>query len=118
MQHYIHYGLGFSGSLLTDKETDYLLEHMTWPDTDEIAVNIVSFTEDFEGRDWATVVVKDCGPIGNAGKMATYRDIQKLASKEIIIDLPTKELILKELTKANLQHLMDEVTVVIFSTNY
>jgi hypothetical protein len=110
--------LGFAGSLLTDKECDYLLEHMTWSDTNKIAVNLVSFTEDFEGRDWATVVIKDCGAIGNSGKMATYREIQKLASKEVIIDLPTKELILNELTKANLQHLIDEVTLIIFSTNY
>ena len=118
MQHYIHYGLGFSGSLLSDKEADYLLENMTCPDTNEIAVNLVSFTEDFEGRDWATFVIKNCGAIGNSGKMETYKNIQKLASKENIIDLPTKELILKELTKAKLQHLIDEVTVIIFSKNY
>lgn len=118
MQHYIHYGLGFSGSLLTEQQAEYLQENITWPKTNEISVNIVSFTEDFEGHDWATVVVKNCGSIGNSGKMNTYKDLQKLVSKEIIIDLPTKELILKELTKANLQHLIDEVTVIIFSENY
>lgn len=118
MQHYIHYGLGFSGSLLTEKEFEYLQDDMTCPNTNEIAVSIVSFTEDFYGKDWSTVVIKNCGTINNSGKMANYKDLQKLVSKELIIDLPTKELILKELTKANLQHLMDEVTVIIFSENY
>lgn len=118
MQHYIHYGLGFSASLLTDEQADNIINNRSWPDTGEIAANIISFTEDYEGKDWAAFILKDCGTLGDTGKFSTFQNIKKLCSKEVIIDLPTKALIEGELAKFNISHLYDNVEVIIFSQNY
>ena len=118
MQHYIHYGLGFSASLLTEEQANHIYDNMSWPNTDEIAANIVSFTEGYEGKDWATLVLKDCGELGKVGKFATFQYLKKICSKEVIIDLPTKSLIEKELAKFNISDLYDYVEVIIFSENY
>ena len=89
MQHYIHYGLGFEGSLLSEEEADVLLS------TNSDNVRLISFTEDYESRDWASVVVKDCGEITNSGKFSTWNNLKKMCSQEVIIDVPTKEYVLK-----------------------
>lgn len=119
MQYYIHYGLGFCGSLLTNEEADILYDScFGCSNYEDIGVSLISFTEDYEGKDWSTVVLKDFGEVSNAGKMVTFADLNKLCSKEKIINLPTKEKILVELKKHNLEHLVDNVEVIIFGNNY
>lgn len=119
MQHYIKYGLGFNADLLTDKEANYLSSNLSKPPTHEIGLNLISFTEVNEiDKDWATVVIKDCGVIPNCGKMASFEQIKKLCSKETIIDTPTKQKIMTELEKHNLTHLFDKIEVILFSECY
>ena len=117
MQNYIHYGLGFSASLLTEAQAENIYNNCSCANTDEIAVNIVSFTENYEGKNWATLVLKDCGTVGKAGKLSTFQDLKKICSKEVIIDLPTEKLIRKELEKFNILELYDSVEVIIFNSN-
>lgn len=83
MQHYIHYGLGFKGELLSDNEYDYLRDNLTFPeDTGEIELNFYSLTEDFEGKNWGVVIVKDFGELGDCGKMLTFNELKKPVLKK------------------------------------
>ena len=108
----MYYGLGFEASLLTSKEFDDIYENCHF----EKGLHIESFTETNKvEKDWATVVIKQLGELENAGKMATFQQIKNKLSKEVIIDVPTKEYIMAELKRNNIEHLYDKVQPIIYS---
>lgn len=118
MQHYIRYGLGFKGELLSDTEYDYLRENFTYAGKGNVQLNFKSLTEDYEDKEWGVVVVVDFGDLGDFGKMMTFEELKKACSKEMIIDLPMREKILEKLTEHNFQHYMDKVELIIFTVMY
>lgn len=120
MQTYIHYGLGFSGKLLTDTEYNLIENnnYSTMSKIGKVRLDFKSFTEDYEGKEWGTVVLLPLGEIPEEGKMIGLEELTKLISKHKIIDVPTKDLILAELEKFNIAHLIDKVEFIIYSNNY
>ena len=115
MQHYIIFGLGFSAEVLTDEEFSYIDNQ----EKSEDGLHIEPFTEtDYFEKTWSTIVIKRMNEIPHRGKMATFNQIKKALSKEVIIDAPTKEFILKELKKYNIEHHYDKVEPIIFSSCY
>lgn len=120
MQTYIHYGLGFSGKLLTNSEYKYIENnnYSSMSKIGKVRLDFISFTEDYEGKDWGTVVLLPLGELPEEGKIIGLKELTKLISKHSIIDVPTKELILSELEKFNIGHLIDKVEFIIYSKNY
>lgn len=117
MQHYIKYGLGIDSKYLTEEEVKYIYYNEL--DTyKKFGLEFISFTEDYEGKDWGTIVVKNFGELPHAGKMATYNEIKQLCEKEQIITKEDKETILNVLKQYNIEHLIDKVEVVIYSKVY
>lgn len=114
MQHYIKYGLGIDSQYFTEEEilTIYSDGQETY---ETFGLEFFSFTEDYEGKDWGTVVVKNFGEFANAGKMATYQQIKQVCENEQNITKEDKELILQILKEYNVGHLIDKVEVVIYS---
>lgn len=117
MQHYMQYGLGFCGSVLTEQEYQTLSSNLDYSNS-EVRLEIVSFTEDNSERGWCTIVLMPLGELPNYGKMVSLSELSKVASKYKEIDKQTKENILKELEKYNLAHLIDKVEFIIYSDNY
>lgn len=117
MQHYIKYGLGIDSKYLTKEEVENI--YYNGVDTYQtIGVEFVSFTEEYEGKDWGTVVVKNFGSLPHSGKMATYQEIKQLCEREQHITAEDKEKILQVLKQYNVEHLLDKVEVVIYSKMY
>lgn len=117
MQHYMRYGLGIQSKYLTKKEVENIYSNGINA-YKKIGLEFISFTEDYEGKDWGTVVVKNLGELPHSGKMATYQEIKQLCEKEEIITKEDKQAILEVLKQYNLEHLIDKVEVVIYSDNY
>lgn len=118
MQHYIHIGLGFSAKLLTDIQVDSIWDRTTnMPDEKVIGLWLVPFTKDYEGRNWATIVVKNYGEIGNAGKMATISELTEKAHK---LNLSKKEqkFIDEKFAEFGISRLISEIKPIIYSENY
>lgn len=117
MQHYIKYGLGIDSKYFTEEEVRsiYAEGEETYK---RFGLEFFSFTEDYEGKDWGTVVVKNFGEFPNAGKMATYQELKQLCEKEQHITKEDKEKILQVLKQYNVEHLIDKVEVVIYSKLY
>lgn len=118
MQAYIHYGLGFSGALLTKDEFEALCDVDNDPLDGVVGIRFRSFTEDVEGRDWGTVVLQDLGELPSGGKFCALADLEALMSPHRIIDKPTREAISVQLDSVGLSRLSDKVELVIFTDNY
>lgn len=114
MQHYIKYGLGIDSKYLTEEEIENIY-HNGVDTYQTIGLEFISFTEDYEGKDWGTVVVKNFGSLPHSGKMATYQEIKQLCAKEEIITKEDKQAILEVLKQYNIEHLIDKVEVLIYS---
>ena len=117
MQHYIKYGLGIDSKCFTEEQVENIY-YNGQKTHKRFGLEFFSFTENYEGKDWGTVVVKNFGEFPNAGKMATYQEIKQLCAKEENITKEDKEAILEVLKKYNLEHLIDKVELIIYSDNY
>ena len=118
MQSYIKYGLGFSASLLTDEEFSYVTQHSETDFDKEINLDYVYFEEDCMDKYWTAIILKNCGEFPTGGKFATFEQVKRLVGPEMIIDLPTKEAILAELKRFNLERLLAQVDIVFYVTHY
>ncbi len=118
MQHYISIGLGFSGSLLTEEQSDYVMENNEKFKSGDVYLQFVPFTEDYKGPNWGAVIVKPMERLAMAGKMATAKELSALFEKHSVITDETRDHIATVLGQANLAHLIDRVELVLYSDNY
>ncbi len=118
MQHYMHIGLGFSAHLLTKDQADAIWSqtpHM--PEYETIGLWLIPFTEDYEGKDWATIVVKNYGEIEQAGKMALVSDLTEKAAK-FKLSKDEKIFVENKFKEFGISHLISEIKPIIYSENY
>jgi hypothetical protein len=113
MQSYIKVGYGFSGKLLTDSEYEKIVF-----DDDSDGVKFVSFTEDYDGKEWGTVVLHSIGEIANYGKMSTAAELMSLFSQHEHISQENRKRFDDVLEALQLAHLKNEVTLVLYTANY
>jgi hypothetical protein len=116
MQPYLKYALGFSAFLLTREEYRQLNDDIADNKAD---IEIRFFTEGCNDQSWMVVVLKNLGEVpGIGGKFVTWENLKKAVSKEAIIDKPTREEIEKQLRQVNLEHMANQVELVIYVTEY
>ena len=117
MKSYIHYGLGFSASLLTEDEMAFVRDNESLNPEKAVMLNVVPFGEDFKGKDYATIVFKDFGQIANGGKITSIPMLKSLFEKEDVSQ-QTLEKIKSELAKFKLEHLEEKVDIIVYIDNY
>lgn len=115
MQHYFHYGFGFKGEVLTESEEELILSAKEGKEG-TCFVQLQSYTEDYDGRDWAAVVIQDLGEVPNAGKMLLGSEVLTLINKANL-QKSDKE-ILNALKELGLEHLEQYVEFILFSSHY
>lgn len=118
MQHYMHIGLGFKANLLTDAIIEAIVaDQYCLPELKQAGLWVVSYTEDYETKDWATVVVKDYGEMGDAGKFVYLTELLEKSDK---LKLTKAEQVkVKELfDKYGISHLFEHIKPIVYSEMY
>jgi hypothetical protein len=112
MQSYIHAGLGFHGDLLTDAQYEDIVQDEVSAENG-VGVTFRSFSEDYEGKSWGTVVVFDFGSTGIEGKLiCDFSTIHKE------INLDQRQQISDILESRGLGHLIAQVKPIVYIDNY
>jgi hypothetical protein len=121
VQHYLHVGFGLPGALIPAETADRI-----WDDYDGVdeggqqqtRVRFISFTEDYEGGDWGTLVLQDFGEVpGHGAKLLSLSQAAALGDKYQLTP-KRREHYKALLTAYGLESLIEKVELVFFSDNY